>query len=108
MTSILMIIGLFAGISVCMATLYSAAQAMTREGPRRWANLAGVVAVMVVMGALLEREIWLARLVAPVLLGIGVWVFLVEEGWYRIFPVLMQLFAVVLIAGWVALSPLPS
>ncbi len=106
MTSILMITGVFAGIAVCMATLYSVSQAMLREGRRRTANIATVIAVLVVMGALLERQVDLARLLALPLLGIAVWTFVVEEGWYRIFPALIQLFAIVLIAGAVALTPL--
>ncbi|MEL6210657.1 MAG: hypothetical protein AAFR44_10860 [Pseudomonadota bacterium] len=108
MTSILMITGVFAGIAVCMATLYSVAQAMMQEGHRRWAHLVAVLAMLVVMGLLLEREVGLARLAAWPLLAIGAWVFVIERGWYRLFPVMMQLFAVVLIAGAVALSPLPA
>ncbi len=108
MTSILMIIGLFAGISVCMATLYSVAQAMTREGNRRNANLAVVVAMLLVMGALFEREVTLARSFSVILLPIAIWAFTVEEGWYRIFPALLQIFAVVLLLGYVALTPLPE
>lgn len=106
MTSILMIIGVFAGISVCMATLYSVAQAMMREGTPRRAHLAAVIAMLVVMGALLEREVDVARTAAVPLLGVAIWAFVVERGWYRIFPLLMQLFAVVLLLGWVALTPL--
>lgn len=105
MTSILMITGLFAGIAVCMATLYSVAQAMLREGTLRWAHLALVVLTLIVMGALLEREIPLARLGAVPLLLVAVWVFTIERGWYRLFPGVVQLFAVVLILGYVALNP---
>ncbi|GMG81200.1 hypothetical protein LNKW23_04120 [Paralimibaculum aggregatum] len=108
MTSILMIIGVFAGVAICMATLYSVAQAMMREGALRRAHAVAVIAVLAVMGALLEREVALARMLAVPLLGVAVWVFVVERGWYRIFPVMMQLFAGLLIAGYVALTPLPA
>ncbi|MEM9145770.1 MAG: hypothetical protein AAGC57_06190 [Pseudomonadota bacterium] len=108
MTSILMIIGIFAGIAVCMATLYSLAQAMMQEGLRRWAHLAAVAMMLTVMGMLLERQVALARLFAWPLMAVGLWTFWVERGWYRIFPLLIQLFAAVLIAGLVALTPLPS
>ncbi len=106
MQSILMITGVFAGIAVCMATLYSASQAMLREGRRRLAHVAAVVAMLAVMGALLEREVGIARALALPLLGVAIWAFVVEEGWYRLFPALMQLFAIVLLAGAVALTPL--
>lgn len=108
MTSILMIVGVFAGIAVCMATLYSLAQAMMQEGARRWAHLAFVIAMLAVMGMLLEREVGLARMLAWPLLAVGLWAFWVERGWYRLFPLMVQLFAAVLIAGLVALSPLPA
>jgi len=108
MTSILMIVGVFAGISVCMAFFYSVAQAMMREGTARRAHLAALVAMLAVMGALLEREVGLARTLSVLLLPAAIWTFTVERGWYRIFPVLMQVFALVLLAGWVALTPLPG
>jgi hypothetical protein len=106
MTSILMIIGVFAGISVCMATFYSVAQAITREGRRRWAHVAAALAMLAVMGALLEREVGVARVLAVALLPAATWAFVVERGWYRLFPLLLQVFALVLIAGAVALAPL--
>lgn len=104
MTSILMIAGLFAGISVCMAFLYSVAQAILHEGPRRRAHLLLALAVLVVMGALLEREVTLARIAAVPLLGLALWVTVIERGWYRLFPGLVQIFAAVLIAGYVVLE----
>ena len=102
MTSLLMIVGGFAGISVCMAMFYSVAQAILRDGSRRRGHLAVVVAVLAVMGALLEREIDLARTLAVPLLAAALWAFAVERGLYRVFPVLLQLFAGVLLAGYVA------
>lgn len=108
MTTILMIVGVFAGISVSMATLYALAQVLTREGVRRRAHLASLLAVLAVMAALLWREVGLARLLAWPLLAAALWATVAERGWYRVFPVLLQLFAAVLIAGAVALSPLPG
>jgi hypothetical protein len=108
MTSVLMIAGLFAGIAVCLATLYSVAQAMLAEGWPRRAHLAHLAAILVVMGALLEREVTVARIGAAPLLASAVWVFWLERGWYRVFPLLVILFAAILMAGYVALSPLPG
>lgn len=108
LTTILMIVGIFAGIAVCMATLYSVAQVLTRTGARRAANLVAVAAMLCVMGALLEREVELARALSAVLLAAAIWLFTVEPGWYRVFPLLMQIFAAVLLAGYVALTPLPD
>ncbi|MGF1503135.1 MAG: hypothetical protein ACFBSD_15105 [Paracoccaceae bacterium] len=102
MQSVLMITGLFAGISVCMACLYSVGQAMMEEGRTRWANLAQVIAILAVMGALLEREVEIARVLALPLFLTAVWVFAVERGWFRIFPILTQIFAGVVLAGYVA------
>jgi len=105
MTSILMIAGVFAGISICMATFYSVGQAMLGEGTPRRAHLLLVIAILVVMGALLEREVEIARTAAVPLLGLAVWVTVIERGWYRLFPLLVQIFAALLIAGLVALNP---
>ncbi|MGF1445116.1 MAG: hypothetical protein ACFBRM_02825 [Pikeienuella sp.] len=108
MTTIQMIIGLFAGICLSIVFFYSLTQAMTREGNRQYANLAAVIGILVVMGLLFQRDVGAARVMAPALFAVGIWVFAVETGWNRVFPVLMQLFAVVLMLGWVALTPLPS
>ncbi|MEM1343947.1 MAG: hypothetical protein AAGI34_05110 [Pseudomonadota bacterium] len=101
---ILLITGIFAGIAVCMATLHALSQAILLQGRARWAYLVQVLAILLTMGLLLEREVGLARLSALPLLVISTWVFAVEHGWYRIFPALVQLFAVLLLAGYVALQ----
>lgn len=108
MISILMIIGLFAGIAVCMATLYSVSQAMLAEGMVRWANLAQLVMILVVMGALLEREIGFAEIMAWPLIAAAIWTFALERRWYRIFPILVIVFALLVATENVALSPLPG
>lgn len=91
-----------------MATLWSVSQVILREDRTRWAHLALVLAVLAVMGALLEREVAVGRVLALPLLLLAVWVFVIERGWNRIFPLLVQLFAAVVLAGLVALSPLPA
>jgi len=108
MDLILTIVGLFAGIAVCMATLYSVSQAMLSEGWIRWANLAQLVAIFIVMGALFEREVGVARIGALPLAAIAVWVLIMERRWYKIFPLLVLVFAGTLIGGYVALTPLPG
>ena len=47
----------------------------------------------------MERAIPLARLLAVPLLAVTVWVTAFEQGWYRVFPVVVMVFAVVAGAG---------
>lgn len=99
----LMVTGIFAGIAVFLATLYSLTQSFLAEGHLRRAHLLSLLGVLAIMLALQYREIWLARLLALPLIGFAAWAMAGERRWYRLFPLLHQLFAVVLLAGWVAL-----
>lgn len=76
---------------------------MLSEGRIRLAHLAAIVAVLAVMAALQYANVPLARLLALPLLGIALWTAYLEERWFKVFPVMHQLFAIALIAGFVAL-----
>ncbi|MGF1551721.1 MAG: hypothetical protein ACFBWO_04360 [Paracoccaceae bacterium] len=100
---LLLVAGIFAGLFVCLATLYSLAQAIMGEGSVRWAHVGAILGVLAVMTALELGSVPAARLLALPLLGLALWCAYLEERWFKVFPVLHQLFAAVLIAGLVAL-----
>ncbi|MEM6679765.1 MAG: hypothetical protein AAF675_18025 [Pseudomonadota bacterium] len=100
---IILVTGIFAGLFVFMTTVYSLGQAMLSDGWIQRAHLASLLVTLVVMGALYEKQVPLARAVAFLLFAIALWTFWLEERWFKIFPVLTQLFALALIAGFVAL-----
>ena len=96
-----LIVGVFAGIAVCMGTLFSIGQVMLGEGWSRRAHLFALISMLAVMWFLLEREAGVARLLSPVLIAACIGVFLVEKGWYRILPLLQLVFALMLFFGFV-------
>jgi hypothetical protein len=100
---LILVTGIFAGLFLGIATLYSLAQAMLAEGRLRWAHLAALLAVGAVMAALQAGSVPAARLLALPLLGIALWCAYLEERWFKVFPVLHQAFAAALLAGLVAL-----
>lgn len=55
------------------------------------------------MAALQYGSVPPARILAIPLLAAATAAFGAERGWFRTFPLLQQLFALVLLAGWVAL-----
>lgn len=99
---LLLVTGIFAGLFLFIATTYSLAQAMLTEGITRWIHLALIVAVLVVMGALYEKELIIARLAAVPLFGLAFYAMWIEERWYKTFPILHQGFAAILMIGLVA------
>lgn len=103
MSMALLVTGIFAGIALSLATLYSVAQAVLTEGRPRLAHVAVLALTLAAMAALHYQSIPIARLIALPLLAAAMWAFALERRWFRIFPLLQQLFAVVLLAGWVAL-----
>ena len=104
MSTILTIAAIFAGIGVFMAAMYSLTQTLLLRGPARWVHLASLVLIVVVMGALMERAVPVARLLALPLIAISAVLLLREPGWYRIFPALVIVFSLLLILGYVALN----
>ena len=101
---ILTIAGIFAGIGVFIATMYSVSQIVLLEGRARIAHAVLITLILVVMACLVERWVPMARVLAIPLLGAAFWVAVLETRWYRIFPLLVMLFALLLILGYVALN----
>lgn len=99
----LLVIGIFTGLFVFIATTYSLSQAILEHGSRRWVHLALLISVLAVMGALQFGSVPAARILAAPLLALAVWATVIEAGWFRVFPILHQLFAVVLLAGLVSI-----
>lgn len=95
--------GIFAGIAIALATLYSIAQAVLAQGRTRFAHMGVLAFTFGAMAALQYGEVTPARALAAPLLAAAVWAFTLEQRWFRVFPLLQQLFAGVLLAGWVAL-----
>lgn len=100
---ILLVTGIFGGLFLFIATIYSTAQAILTEGWTRRAHLAAIACVLLLMAALAEHLIGLARILAVPLIAASIWTFTVERGAYRIFPLLHLAFAVIVLAGFVAL-----
>lgn len=103
MSLILIVIGVFSGIAIFMATLYSLAQIVLLEGRGRAAHTSVMLATLLVMGALQVGEVGAARLLALPMLATAIWAFAVERRFYRIFPILQQVFATIVLLGYVAL-----
>ncbi|MEM6661782.1 MAG: hypothetical protein AAF666_06350 [Pseudomonadota bacterium] len=103
-STILTIAGIFAGIGMFLAAMYSMTQILLLNGTHRLAHAATLVLMLMVMGALMERWIPIARLLAVPLLGTGFWLLVLEPRWYRVFPLMIMLFALLLIMGYVALN----
>lgn len=104
MMTILIIAGLFAGIGVFIATAYSLSQILLLEGRGRAAHAACLIMTLIVMGALMERAIPIARVAAIPMLLVASWCFAIERGWFRVFPVLLQIFAAIVALGFVVLT----
>ena len=104
MSTILTIAGIFAGIGVFLSAMYMLVQALLAQAETRWMNLACFVLILVVMGALMERVVDLARILAVPLFLVAGRVLMLEQRWYKIFPVLVMIFSVALVSGYVALN----
>lgn len=104
MSTILIISGLFAGIGVFLAAMYSLSQLFLVEGRAQAAHGVLLVLILVVMALLLERYVTYARYAAVPLFLAATWCLVAEERWFRIFPLLVQIFALILVLGYVALS----
>lgn len=104
MSVILTVAGIFAGIGIFMATMYSVSQILLLEGRARLAHAASLTLVLIVMACLMERWVDTARIFAIPLLAAAFWTLVVEPRWYRIFPILVMAFALLLIMGYVALN----
>ncbi|MEM7057504.1 MAG: hypothetical protein AAF557_07940 [Pseudomonadota bacterium] len=101
---ILTIAGIFAGIGVFLAAMYSVSQILLLEGRARVAHVASLVMILVVMACLMERWVETARVLAIPLFGAAFWTLVIEPRWYRVFPLMVMVFALLLIMGYVALN----
>ena len=99
---LILVIGIFSGLFVAIATMYSIAQAMLTGGALRWAHLALIVATCAVMAVLYQRNVVLGQILAIPLVGVAVWTVSIEERWFKAFPLLHLAFGVVVVAGVVA------
>ena len=105
--TILLLIGLFAGLGVFLATMYSMTQVLLIGGRLRIAHALTFLLVMAIMTVLyLWRDVAVARLLSFPLVPVALWTLWLEQRWYRIFPGLILIFALVLVAGYVALNPI--
>ena len=104
MSIILTIAGIFAGIGVFLAAMYSFTQILLLRGEGRVMHGLSFLLILAVMAALMEREIAIARILAIPLCLVSIRTLMLERGLYRIMPVLVIIFAVVLMLGYVALN----
>ncbi len=105
--TILTIAGIFAGIGVFLAAMYSMTQVLLMGGMPRIAHFALFVLILTVMFSMFWwRDVETARVLAVPLMGVAVWTLVLEQRWYRVFPLLVMAFAGLLLAGYVALTPL--
>lgn len=95
--------GIFAGIAISIASFYSVAQVLLTQGQQRLAHLAALLLTLAAMAALQYGSVPLARVMGVPLLLAGFWAFVHERRWFRLFPLIQQLFAAVLLAGLVEL-----
>ena len=106
MAVILTIAGIFAGIGVFLAAMYSLTQGILLDGRKRWLHVALFALILITMGALMQREVLLARVLALPLLGAGIATLWIEPRWFKVFPILVIVFSITLLLGYVALTPL--
>ena len=107
--TILTIAGIFAGIGVFLAAMYSFTQVVLLQGTPRIAHFVQFVLIMTVMASMFFwRDVTTARIIAAPLLAAALWTTALETRWYKVFPILVMIFALLMIAGYVALTPLPA
>lgn len=106
MSTIILITGIFAGIGIFLAMMYSVTQVILLDGWGRIAHGVTFGLVMAIMSALFFWEsVGAARLIAVPLFFACFWTMVLEVRWYRIFPILLMGFSIVLVLGHVALNP---
>lgn len=105
MNTVLVIVGIFAGIGVFLANMYSLTQILLLEGRGRLAHAGSFGLVMAIMTVLyIWRDTGLAQLISLLLIPVAAWTFWIERRWYRVFPVLVMAFALALSLGYVAMN----
>lgn len=101
---IFLIMGIFAGIGLFLATAYSMSQVLLLEGRGRLAHAVLLGLILFMMACLMERWIGLARVTALVTIGAAFWVMVLEPRWYRIFPIVVMGFAGMVAGGIVTMG----
>ena len=105
--TILTIAGIFAGIGVFLAAMYSMTQVLLLGGMARVAHFAQFVLILTVMFSMFWwRDVATAQVIALPLVGVALWTLVLEPRWYKVFSVLILIFAGLLIGGYAALTPL--
>ncbi len=83
--------------------MYSVSQLLL-QGRGRIAHALNLLLILAVMAALMERAVPIARILAVPLIATAVWTLVFEPRWYRIFPLVVILFALLLIGGYVSMT----
>lgn len=106
MDSVIFIVGLFSGMGVFLSTMYALSRVVTFEAEGKMANVAVFLSVMGIMSALFFfRSVPLAQLLSVPALLAGVWALWVERRWFKVFPVIVILFAITVGLGYTAAYP---
>ncbi len=98
------LVGIFAGIGVFLAAMYSLSQILLLQGRGRVAHAICFGLILAVMAALMERAVPIARILSAPLILVAFWTLVLEPRWYRIFPLLVMLFALMAILGYVSMT----
>jgi len=104
MSIILTVTLVFAGIGVLVATVYSASQILLTDGESRAMHALSVGLILAATAAMLGRDVELARILAALLFFVQGRMLITEQHWYRVFPILVMLFALMLMMGYAALD----
>lgn len=99
-----MLAGIFAGIGVFLSAMYSVSQILLLGGYGRIAHAILLAFLFAAMAALMESAVGLARVLALPLAIAAFWTLVLEPRWYRVFPLIVIAFAVMLLAGYVAMD----
>lgn len=106
MDSVIFVVGLFSGIGVFLSTMYSLSRVVTFEARGKMANAAVFASIIAIMTALFFfQSVPMARVLAVPALLAALWSVWTEERWFKIFPLLVILFATVVLLGYVAAYP---
>ena len=106
-STILTIAGIFAGIGVFLAAMYSMTQVLLLGGVQRVVHFVLFVLILTVMFSMFWwRDVDTARVLAVPLMGVALWAVVLETRWYKVFPLLVIAFAGLLLGGYVVLTPL--
>lgn len=106
MNTIITVIGIFAGIGIFLAAMYSMTQILLLERWARVAHAANFALILMMMGSLyFYRSVPAARMFAVPLIVAAFWTLIYEPRWYRVFPLIVMFFAMLMILGYVAITP---